>query len=412
MKTYEHYWKILENTESQWMCGASWPAAPWVGALMEGCSTSWLSTGYRVIWIDWAILGISWPFLATIGQSMPLYICHYMPLIFIHWISLISIVIPYRSDSFCIPHIPQLYLYKMENCLDKTCKHENQFQSEKCPYISPHRATLYKMENIGKHWIPVDVWSLLASSTLSWSAEGRLFNLLAKHRLPGDLDWLGNTGHILAILGQSMPLYIRHYMPLIFIHWYPLSFHIILIHSVSLTFPNYPSIKWKTNENIWTLLENIGKHWIPVDVWSLLASSTLSWSADGRLFNLLAKHRLPGDLDWLGNTGHILAILGHYWAVNATIYMPLYATHIHSLISIVIPYPSDSFCIPHIPQLSLYKMENCLDKTCKHENQFRSEKCPYISPHRAALYKMENYWKTLDPSGCVEPLEQHPQLER
>ena len=103
-------WKILENTESQWMCGASWPAAPWVGALMEGCSTSWLSTGYRVIWIDWAILGISWPFLATIGQSMPLYICHYMPLIFIHWISLISIVIPYRSDSFCIPHIPQLSL--------------------------------------------------------------------------------------------------------------------------------------------------------------------------------------------------------------------------------------------------------------------------------------------------------------
>ena len=275
----------------------------------------------------------------------------------------------------------------MENCLDKTCKHENQFQSEKCPYISPHRATLYKMENIGKHWIPVDVWSLLASSTLSWSADGRLFNLLAKHRLPGDLDWLGNTGHILAILGHywavNATIYICHYMPLIFIHWISLISIVIPYRSDSFCIPHIPQLYLYKMENCLdktckhenqfqsekcpyisphraTLykMENIGKHWIPVDVWSLLASSTLSWSAEGRLFNLLAKHRLPGDLDWLGNTGHILAILGQSMPLYICHYMPLYATHIHSLISIVIPYHSDSFCTPHIPQLSLYKMEN------------------------------------------------------
>ena len=58
---------------SRWLFGASGPAAPWVGALMEGCSTSWGSTGYRIIWIDWAILGTSRPFF---GHYWPLNATH------------------------------------------------------------------------------------------------------------------------------------------------------------------------------------------------------------------------------------------------------------------------------------------------------------------------------------------------
>ena len=115
-------------------------------------------------------------------------------------------VIPYMSISFSFisilyPFIPSYTLY-----------------IPWIPFIS-----LYKMEKywktIGRQWIPVNGWSLL-SSTLSWSARRRQWQCLLRKSL-GDLDWLGIS------------------FPLLNTHIHSMSFHIILIHSVSLTFSNY-----------------------------------------------------------------------------------------------------------------------------------------------------------------------------
>ena len=122
--------------------------------------------------------GLRWAYLGHYGHSYSSF--HIM---LIHFVSL------------TFPDYPILPLYKMENCLDKTCKHENSFQSEKMWKVSttsPHTALpCIKWKTIEKQWVPVGVWSLL-SSILSWSARRRQWQwLLGKHWLPGDWDWDG-----------------------------------------------------------------------------------------------------------------------------------------------------------------------------------------------------------------------------
>ena len=163
--------------------------------------------------------GLRWAYLGHYGHSYSSF--HIM---LIHFVSL------------TFPDYPILSLYKMENCLDKTCKHENSFQSEKMWKVSttsPHTALpCIKWKTIEKQWVPVGVWSLL-SSILSWSARRRQWQwLLAKHWLPGDLDWLSIPWPVLATHGHSIS-----------IHCDSVSSWFILYPSHSLIIPYYPSIK-------------------------------------------------------------------------------------------------------------------------------------------------------------------------
>ena len=85
-----------DSQVSRWQFRASGPAAPWVGALMEGCSTSWGGTGYRIIWIHGAWWGNTGHISTLIG--------HYWPLIFIHCHSMSSWFILYPSHSLIFPN--------------------------------------------------------------------------------------------------------------------------------------------------------------------------------------------------------------------------------------------------------------------------------------------------------------------